>query len=244
MNKTLRTLSYLIGLGTLLLTNQAKSQSFTITDLLGDTINNTEVTVNGLSTEATLSFPAYVTNSASDTNVTRCKRRIIEQVASTSNYFCWGICYGPAVNVGNQSVVLAPGDTYENFHSYFTPDSMSGTSRIMYVFYDNNNPADSAYFTVKYEVSPNTAGIGEIANEISVKLYPTSSSQNITLELENNSPAMIGVYDMSGKQHAMINSTRSNLINIDVSGLSSGMYQVMVTDTQNGKRAVKRFIRQ
>jgi hypothetical protein len=244
MNKTLQTLSLLLGLGSILLSTNAKAQSFTITDLLGDTINNSEVIVTGLSTDATLSFPAYVTNSASDTNVTRCRRRIIEQVASTSNYFCWGICYGPSVNVGNQSVVLGPGDTYENFHAYFTPDSTSGISRIMYVFYDNNNPADSAYFTVKFEVSPNLAGIGEIANEIPVKLYPTSASQNITIEMEKKFSVMIAVYDMNGKQHHLTSSLGNSLLNLDVSGLSQGMYQVMITDTQSGKRSVKRFIRQ
>jgi hypothetical protein len=101
-----------------------------------------------------------------------------------SNAICWVVCFGTDTDTSSTQITLAPGQrsapTDFTGHVYPDRDGMAFSGGITYIFYDKNNPTDSAAHTVYYEVIPDMSTPEENASTWSV--YPNPASDFIWIE--------------------------------------------------------------
>src|SRR5690606_27810052 len=98
-------------------------------------------------------------------------------------------------------------------------------------------------YSVFVKVPVSTAGIEE--NEIftQVQIYPNPVSNQLTIDFNEmeNSIDMVQIKDVTGKTILELKNKDSKLIQVDVSTLSSGLYQVVL---QSGEmQTTRRFIK-
>jgi len=166
-------------------------------------------------------------------------------VNGSSNYFCWTACYGPMTNVSPSSMMVAAGDTSNNFHGYYVPDYNSGLSSITYVWFDPAAPEDSTYVTINYSTDSTTAtvsepyivlGLGnssvsivkntERKNAIRVMANPVNEQLILQYELKTeNSDSKVLLTNILGSVIKEIKLTQTaGKLNVPVSDLSQGVY--------------------
>ena len=110
-------------------------------------VNATAATLTGAG-EMVAEWP--VTN-ISDVQISvKCSRSIISEVAGTSNYFCWGVCYGETTNVSLLAQTILASDTNHTFYAHYKPLGNPGETLISYCFFNLANPADQACQTVSF----------------------------------------------------------------------------------------------
>ena len=110
-------------------------------------VNATAATLTGAG-EMVAEWP--VTN-ISDVQISvKCSRSIISEVAGSSNYFCWGVCYGETTNVSLLAQIILASDTNHTFYAHYKPLGNSGETLITYCFFNTANPADQACQTVSF----------------------------------------------------------------------------------------------
>lgn len=128
----------------------------TIKDEAGATVNGTLINGSCLFATDTVSLPTSLNGSTPRTiNV---RRYEMWPVAGSKNFYCWGVCYLPALSgvnptwVSQHPVDMNPVATYDNFHSYYQPQGQSGTARFRFVWYDMANPtgADSSWVDIQF----------------------------------------------------------------------------------------------
>jgi hypothetical protein len=91
-----------------------------------------------------------VTN-ISDVQVSvKCNRNVISEIAGTSNYFCWGVCYGETTNVSLLAQTILASDTNHTFYAHYKPLGNPGETLITYCFFNTANPFDQACQTVSF----------------------------------------------------------------------------------------------
>ncbi|MFM2227915.1 MAG: hypothetical protein RL664_1258 [Bacteroidota bacterium] len=110
-------------------------------------VNATAATLTGAG-EMVAEWP--VTN-ISDASVSiRCSRSVISEIAGSSNYFCWGVCYGETTNVSLLAQTILASDTNHTFYAHYKPLGNPGETLITYCFFNTANPADQACQTVSF----------------------------------------------------------------------------------------------
>jgi len=114
--------------------------------------------------------------SEEDLNV-RVRRTEISLIQGTVNVFCWaGLCYPPFVDESPNSVIIPSGTIHsDDFSAHYNPNSMIGTSTIMYTFFDDNNPSDSVCFIAEFIIQ-NADGLNK--SHIYQKNYTNTKFQN------------------------------------------------------------------
>lgn len=86
---------------------------------------------------------------------TKARRTNVQMINGTQNYFCWGTCYSPPVNVspGNDHVVIPPSDTCATpLLCYFKPLGNTGDQIIRYSIFDTGANIDSVSFVLVIHV--------------------------------------------------------------------------------------------
>lgn len=162
-----------------------KSQNLLILDS-GTVVNGQTLTYYGNSTDSLLKFHLGVKNLFTDSLDVKMRRTEIGKLTGTQNYFCWSICYTP-VNSGIKptwtdigTVKMKPDSIYENFTAYFIPNGVSGIAGFHYVLYDVNNPDDSAYVDLVFDI---TTGIADQkVSSAGLSYYPNPVNDMLTIE--------------------------------------------------------------
>ncbi|MFA9220695.1 MAG: T9SS type A sorting domain-containing protein [Sediminibacterium sp.] len=91
-----------------------------------------------------------VTNISNVSISLKCSRSVISEVAGTSNYFCWGVCFGETTNVSLIAQTILPSDTNHTFYAHYKPLGNPGQTLITYCFFNTANPTDQACQTVSF----------------------------------------------------------------------------------------------
>ncbi len=154
------------------------------------------------------SIPFYVINNGALTLNVKIKRVDSAAVALTSNYLCWGIfCYGanPApIWTTSTAESMTAHDTDKTFTSDYTDSGHVGTEIIRYVFFSAANPTDTAWFNVKYIISPlSVPQIAANALHISAP-YPNPSANTVSFNLRVSADAHLTIYNSDSGTHGMI----------------------------------------
>jgi hypothetical protein len=86
---------------------------------------------------------------------TKARRTNVQMIDGTQNYFCWGTCYSPPVNVssGNDFVLVPANDTCNTaLLCYFKPLGNTGDQIIRYSIFDTGANIDSVSFVLVIHV--------------------------------------------------------------------------------------------
>ena len=110
-------------------------------------VNGTAATLTGAG-EMVAEWP--VTNISNASISLKCSRSVISEIAGTSNYFCWGVCFGETTNVSLISQTILPSDTNHTFYAHYKPLGNPGETLITYCFFNTANPTDQACQTVSF----------------------------------------------------------------------------------------------
>jgi hypothetical protein len=220
MKRTLLTALSALVIGSL------SAQSFQIMDINMNNIANGSTIDLWYDVNATGPFVDFpVKNNASTSKVMKAKRNEISIVNGTNNVICWYVCYAPSVSV-SQSVTV-PANTTHTFTPHYYPNGNLGTSTIDYTFWDSLNPADSAWFRVKWHITP--VGVNSlVAPSVSISNIfpnPAVNSTTISYQLANADNAIIRIYNVVGKEvrHEAVTS-KEGTVTFNVSDLEPGIY--------------------
>ena len=110
-------------------------------------VNATAATLTGAG-EMVAEWP--VTNISNASISVKCSRSVISEIPGTSNYFCWGVCYGETTNVSLLSQNILASDTNHTFYAHYKPLGNPGQTLITYCFFNTANPTDQACQTVSF----------------------------------------------------------------------------------------------
>jgi hypothetical protein len=91
-----------------------------------------------------------VTNISNTSISLKCSRSVISEVVGTSNYFCWGVCYGETTNVSLLAQTILASDTNHTFYAHYKPLGNPGQTIIRYCFFNTANPTDQACQNVSF----------------------------------------------------------------------------------------------
>lgn len=196
-----------------------------------DPINNNNITNSDVYTwgdqNGTLEYDVHVVNQASTAKNVKVKRMEVSVAGTSTNYFCWTVCYAPNTSVSPSGIIINPGDTANDFHGYYAGGGTGGESIITYVFFDANNVNDSSYVRVHYYSSP--TGITEITGENKVSAaYPNPAANVTTLNYSlksNVQSAKISLYNMLGDEVKEIKlDDKQGTLKLHVEDLTPGIY--------------------
>ena len=165
-------------------------------------------------------------NSASSMDVFT-KRSIVSLIPGHLSYFCFGItCYPPSVNTSPDNITLAPGQEDTSIKTYIDPRGEIGSSTVNYCIY-NVAKTDSACLTMVYDIATAT-GIINNSHKKFVKVFPNPATTELKLVYnaeKQYSNTELQIIDLQGRIVYSENvSNVQGLINVNVSGMNSGIY--------------------
>ena len=215
-------------------------------------VTSTNVTFAGTDQDFSIDGYIKVKNNGSSNIDVKIKRYELSYTAGTKNAFCWQNCYTfmnagavwqfpvPADNAWNDFVTVNAGSVsaYQLVADY-QPYSNVGSSTYRFVAFDGNNPNDSSYVDVTFDV---VLGVNEITKTSNFTLYPNPASNNVTINLEadnNTVSRSIQVYDVIGNKVGEYKLNGNNgKMTADVSALNNGIYFYALLE--NGKAVLTR----
>ncbi|MEL6924058.1 MAG: T9SS type A sorting domain-containing protein [Bacteroidota bacterium] len=84
-----------------------------------------------------------------------------------------------------------------------------------------------------------STSVKEAAAILPMRLFPNPATQEVTLELIDNQPAQVELFDLHGKR-LLFETTRGSTTNIDISAFAKGIYLVRVSN--ENQVATKRLV--
>lgn len=241
--KAIALVAFIIVLG------QLKAQNIQLFNGQGPVTNGTVLTFADTFSAPEIIAYVWVHNSDNRSHDIRCKKIANDTVVGSLNYFCWGQCYPASVYVSDP-VAIAGGDTNKyDFSGDYYPNGHAGTSIITYVFFDDANSNDSAWFVAHFNAfDPNNIDAKNskpLASSISLRSNVVNESIFIKINnLAISSNALLRIIDVTGstiKEIPVFNGN-SELI-VDASYLIQGMY--FITFVQNNQKfQTLKFIKQ
>lgn len=164
----------------------------------------------------------------SDTDLSVGVERIENSVIEgTINYFCWALCYSPAVDLAPTPLPIGAGESVDNFYADYKPEGIAGSSFIDYCFFDFNNPEDRTCVTIEYRISESSSiSENEAVVVGSPQPNPAIDYTIIPFDLrESNDNAHLTLYNILGSEIKSVPVTgTSGNIDLNVSDLQSGVY--------------------
>jgi hypothetical protein len=200
-------------------------EGIVIEDINGIDVSGATLTVSGTISDAELLEELHIKNSSNsdmEIKVTKIENGVI---SGTSNYYCWGLCYTPAVYTSPMGVtVLANSTNSDDFSAHYTPNGNAGITSVTYQFFDVNNPTETAEVTINFEVTPLTSSDQININKLQVYPNPSDGIIRLTNDTEERIQT-IEVFDVAGKLVQNYFHPEKN-IELNLSQLGSGVYYV------------------
>lgn len=199
-------------------------------DNLGNKINNATIRVTGTdpSIDALVGYIWVKNTTSTEMPNVYVRRSMNQEVANTSNSFCFGInCYPPSVSQSAIPDTAKVGIINKSFYADYYPDGNGGLTSITFEFFDNitfGTPV-SAKATIEFHISANSVKEDKLVFK---GPYPNPASQ-IT-NFEYNLPSSTNSARLIIRNSLGVEVENSNLDNqsgkksINVSGYPSGIY--------------------
>ena len=210
----------------------ANAQSFSLSwdgEVLGDT-----VTMHSSPDSAVMVFEAIINNlSAGGVNI-KVIRNEITTVEGTLNYFCWGVCYTPAIDTSGMYMFVDKGASSDpgDYSAHLEIHGTIGISIIEYTFYNMDNPSENIKIVVKFdtESDPGPDGIDEniLKNVWVSDLYPNPASNYVSIdynmpsEVKEASVKIVNLLGSVVKEQKV--DTRNGNMKIDIFDMKGGVY--------------------
>jgi hypothetical protein len=209
----------------------AFAQSFSLQDTNGIAITaGSTFQVMGDPTDDIITAKIHLKNNAAEAKEVKVKKVIHEGdvLAGTMNYFCWGVCYGPDTYESPFTQTIEAGQVTDQFYGDYSPQTVPGKSRIMYVFFDVNNRDDSVAVTVEFNASPASVG-NDLVNSVKLsEAYPNPAVSKVNINYSvpvNVNNAFIQITNMLGAKVKEVQLEEHNgTARIEVSEYLNGIY--------------------
>ncbi len=168
-----------------------------------------------------------VKNISATTMEVKCIRTIIENVDSTFNSFCWGVCYPPSIDTSSISVTISSQATSYEFTGDHNPAGKTGKVKVKYSFYDIHTPESQSSVFVNYDHT-SIGDVGENPGNLYVSgAYPNPANNLVSLDydLTGSRNAKILIYNLLGTILEEIDIADSTgKITLNTSGYNEGLY--------------------
>ncbi len=149
-------------------------------------------------------------------------------INGTLNYFCWGLCYATTVYVSPDPVNIPAGTTNNtDFSGHYSPLDSIGFSIIRYVFFDQNNPADTVCVNVQYDTRQLGIDNTLLKNKNSISAYPNPADNftSFVYNLAQGTSASVLIRNILGSVVKEINlNNPEGKITINTNDLNDGIY--------------------
>lgn len=207
------------------------AQNYTVTSPVDGLITNGSTMVYTVDQATAIeSHDFVVVNTSSSAKTIKVRKTVIVQGdAGRTFYFCTDLnCYPPFVVLSNNVPMTAQGQF--GLITDFTPNAATGSSTVRYTVFDVNNPSDSIYFFLQYDVSPTSVNnLANVKASVSAPMpNPASSTFTVNFNLGSSfgkGEAKMVVYNMLGA--VVMNETITDIegnVRMDVSTLENGVY--------------------
>jgi hypothetical protein len=244
MNIHLR-IQLLFLLSAMLASLHANSQSFVLRDENNFVLNNGDTIVVTGPDSMMLEAPILAENTSSVGKFVQVQRIDLNVVPGADCFMMWGTWEYPS------SVMLTPeGDSIgafminSSFMSAYISHGVPGSSWYEYIFFDENNPSDSAWAVIQYNTLATT---GIKANTlIGVSLYPNPGNGIFNLSFSFAAPTgyFAEVFNSTGD---LISSTdieaTASLHCIDIRKYKTGIYFLKMTDHENNVYKIWKIVK-
>ncbi len=203
-------------------------QSFVLTNDNGPIPNGSGFMVSGDAGNLLDGF-AYITNVSAVGVDVHVKKFDVTHVAGSESYFCWGLCYGPSTYLSIDPVNLGAGVTNNvDFSAHYMANGNFGTSRVLYTFFNKNNPNDSVAFYIDWNAG--AIGINDPSEKVSFSnAYPNPANKvvSFTYSLPSGkySDAKVIVKNLLGEvvKSQVLEGSKGKL-QLNISDLNTGVY--------------------
>ncbi len=193
--------------------------------ILGDT-----VTVYGDPTSPNIEFTANLKNNTTNGAIIKVRRHEISLVETTLNYFKWVQTYSPTIDLSLESFLVASDETTpdETFICYYQPNGIVGKSLIEYTFFNINIENEEVKLVVKFDTSTDDIDENILNNTFVSDIYPNPANTLVNIDYDfpiDVNSANIKIVNVLGsviKDKVM--DVRDSKIQIDISGMESGVY--------------------
>lgn len=168
-----------------------------------------------------------VKNISAVTQQVMCIRTILENIDSTVNSFCWGICYPPFMDTSTTAVTIQPQDFSFEFVGDHDPAGMIGIVKVKYAFYDIHTPLNQTSVIVNYDHSHVNVINNPSGSQFISGAYPNPANHLVSFDydLTGNPQASILIYNFLGRlvnEYPVGNSIGT--LTLDTSGYNEGIY--------------------
>ena len=195
----------------------------------GGAINNGD-TITYTSTDLHASFVSYmwVKNNSTAMIPVKVKKIELDTVPGSENYFCWTSCYLPQTYVSD-TLHLAAGYTNKtNFSGDYDAMGHAGKTRIMYVFFNDNDHNDSIAFVAEYYAGSATGMASNQGVSAKANVYPNPAKNHITLDYHLSKLTDNVKFELRNILGSVVKEIKlqnlSGQRKIDISGLQNGVY--------------------
>lgn len=179
---------------------------------------------------------AAIKNNSATAKVVKVKRHYdASNPLIDSNAICWGFCFETTVDISPMGISIAPGSTNSidfSGHVYPDKDGIARAGQIMYTFFVDENPQDSASILITFEVSP-TFSIAKYQNlNRTLSIYPNPGKNwvELSMEINANESAIISFADITGRiVKSTVLQSGESLHRLNISDLKAGIYLYTVS---------------
>ncbi len=193
-----------------------------------DLNNGEELDIYGDSTSSTTMYAHIDVRNTTTTDVDIIVKKVeLSLVSGSQNFFCWGQCYTPSTYVSPLAITVAGKSTSTDFDGEYMPQGNLGTSQVMYVFFVEGNPNDSAAVVVNYVATP----VGINGEDFQVELsdaFPNPANDKVSFKYDlpaEVSSAKVIIRNMIGSVVREASLSRQNKeVSINTSDLNEGVY--------------------
>jgi len=169
--------------------------------------NGDEIILSSSSAEDEIECHLFVRNNGEFAIDVKVKKIHLSILENTANNICWGdACLPPTAFESSPEAILAGEITDSLFFSgHYFPYGNSGTTRVMYVFFDENNPVDSVGVIVNFKAGE-TGIDDQILNQIKFSdPYPNPATDLIQFDyslLAEIDEARLSIFSLTGTKVA------------------------------------------
>lgn len=213
---------YLLLASFAILANIVFSQSFRLTDTLGNVMTNDTLVIISSPDNGTIEANAEVKNITSGSINVKVRKVVNSFLSGSTNTFCWGSCFSPSTLISPNSLAIAAGAIRKtDFKGDYSPNGAIGITTITYYFINTSAvPKDSDFVVIKYDTNPQSFVLKDsLGNVISNRSLVFTSNPNVetirAIEVVNNTTDSIHV-----KVRKVVNSFVPGSINTFSWGIS------------------------
>ena len=208
----------------------AYSQCLDVIDAFGKVVSGDTILI-WADTSGIMSAEYNVKNLCAISKNVRMKRIEKNIVSGGLNYYCWnGSCFSyPVQDLASKTLIESGRTTTDPLVADYDSKGHFGCSRIMYLFYVEGNPSDSAYVIVDYCASPTGINNTDVVSKNTISdVFPNPSNTLTTFNYSLKNDIQKGkvlFYDMLGSKVKELElNNKQGALTIPTSEFISGLY--------------------